>query len=349
MSTQRDSMSIRFADGTKGLIITEISTGKLDLTAEYEDELVYYCADHVDKSWVITRGSDKTNIGETATRKEAIAQIILDVRKNQVRTARKYILTTVSGREFEVVATSEVLAKKAVRFKCDILPTEELYTKEIKNEADETKQKKAKIGEYADFICEKDVRVLNDNTTMMIERTTGGCDITITTKIDGVLVSSGAIKTVKKEHVKKVFYWVQLEKGEWVVRLCVNGFYYNSVELNRTMTKKDAILTVIERHTSNHWYDFGNNEECFVTDYEASEIGKVVADYKQEEIEYIREYDGQHFKAYPNGYVFECDDIEEPKNTIKTEEEEAENEHFVKQMSDVKGGEEDDGGKSVAE
>lgn len=180
----------------------------------------------------------------------------------------------------------------------------------------------------------KEVHVLNDNTTMTIEHTTGRCDITITTKINGVLVSNGAIKTVKEQHEEKEFYWIQLEKGEWVIRLCVNGFCYNTLELRRTMTKKDAILTVIDRHTSKHWYDFGNNEECFATDYEASVIGKVVADFRQEEVEYIREYDGQHFKAYPNGYVFECDDIEEPKNTIKTEEEEeAENEHFIKQMT----------------
>ena len=152
MSVRREEYGIRFTDGTHGIIITEFHKGVIDLQAEYEDVIVYYCVEHVGKSWNITRGFDKVNIGETATQKEAIAQIILDVRKNQVRSARTYILTTVSGREFEVVATSEHLAKKAVRFKCRV--HEELNTKEIKNVSDETKQKKAKIGEYADFICE---------------------------------------------------------------------------------------------------------------------------------------------------------------------------------------------------
>ena len=179
----------------------------------------------------------------------------------------------------------------------------------------------------------KETQVLNDNTTMTIEYTNGRCDIEITSNIKGVVVSEGVIERLEKPHEEKVFYWIQLEKSEWVVRLCVNGFCYNTVELNRTYTKKDAIQTVIDRHTSMHCYDFGLYGDWFTTEFEAQLISKVIADYYQAEFVYVREYDGQHIKAYPNGYVFECDDIEVPENTIKSEEEEAE--HFVKQMSDA--------------
>ena len=179
----------------------------------------------------------------------------------------------------------------------------------------------------------KETQVLNDNTTMTIEYTKGRCDIEITSNIKGVVVSEGVIERLEKPHEEKVFYWIQLEKSEWVVRLCVNGFCYNTVELNRTYTKKDAIQTVIDRHTSMHCYDFGLYGDWFTTEFEAQLISKVIADYYQAEFVYVREYDGQHIKAYPNGYVFECDDIEVPENTIKSEEEEAE--HFVKQMSDA--------------
>lgn len=182
----------------------------------------------------------------------------------------------------------------------------------------------------------KETTVLNDNTTMTIEHTIGRCDITITAMIKGVLVSNGVIHVEEEPHEEKAFYWIELEKSEWVIRLCVNGFfYYNSVEIGRTMTKKDAIQTVIERHTSNHWYDFGYYGECFVTEFEAQSISKVIADYEQSAFVYVREYDDRHLKVYPNGYVFECESIEAPKNTIKSEEEEeAANEHFVKQMSE---------------
>lgn len=182
----------------------------------------------------------------------------------------------------------------------------------------------------------KEMRVLNDNTTMTIEHTIGRCDITITTMIKGVFVSNGVIHVDGKVHEEKAFYWIELKKGEWIISFCVNGFCYNSVEIGRTMTKKEAILTIIDRHTSNHWYDFGCYGECFVSEFEAQTISKVIADYAQSEFVYVREYDGGHFKAYPNGYVFEYDEsIEEPENTIKSEEEEeAENEYFVNQMSE---------------
>lgn len=181
----------------------------------------------------------------------------------------------------------------------------------------------------------KETQVLNENTTMTIEHTKGRCDIEITSNIRGIVISDGVIERVEKPHEEKTFYWIQFEGTEWVVRLCVNGFCYNTVELNRTYTKKEAIQTVIDRHTSQHCYDFGLYGDWFTTEFEVNLISKVIADYYQDEFEYVREYDGQHIKAYPNGYVFECDDIEVPGNTIKSEEEEAAAaEHFVKQMSE---------------
>lgn len=182
----------------------------------------------------------------------------------------------------------------------------------------------------------KETQVLNENTTMTIEYTKGRCDIEITSNVRGVVIIEGVIERVEKPHEEKEFYWIQFEGAEWVVRLCVNGFCYNAVELNRTYTKKEAIQTVIDRHTSKHCYDFGLYGEWFTTEFEAQLISKVIADYYQEEFEYIREYDGGHIKAYPNSYVFERDDIEVPENTIKSEEEEeAAAEYFVKQMSDA--------------
>lgn len=180
----------------------------------------------------------------------------------------------------------------------------------------------------------KETSVLNDNTTMTIEYTKGRCDIEITSNIKGVFVCDGVIEILEKPHEEKTFYWIQFEDKEWVVRLCVNGFCYNAVELNRTHTKKEAIQTVIDRHTSKHCYDFGLYGDWFTTEFESQLISKVIADYYQDDFEYIREYDGQHIKAYPNGYVFECDEIEVPENTIKSEEESAA-EHFVNQMSDA--------------
>lgn len=181
----------------------------------------------------------------------------------------------------------------------------------------------------------KETQVLNENTTMTIEHTKVRCDIEITSNIKGVIVSDGVIEILEKPHEEKAFYWIEFDKTDWIIRLCVNGFCYNSVEIGRTDTKKEAIQTVIDRHTSHHCYDFGLYGEWFTTEFEAQLISKLIADYYQEEFEYIREYDGQHIKAYPNGYVFECDDIEVPENTIKSEEEEeAEAEHFVKQMSE---------------
>lgn len=179
----------------------------------------------------------------------------------------------------------------------------------------------------------KETQVLNENTTMTIEHTKGRCDIEITSNIKGVVVSEGVIEILEKPHEEKIFYWIEFDKTDWIIRLCVNGFCYNSVEIGRTYTKKEAIQTVIDRHTSQHCYDFGLYGEWFTTEFEAQLISKVIADYYQEDFEYIREYDGQHIKAYPNGYVFECDDIEVPENTIKSEEEAAA-EHFVKQMSE---------------
>ncbi len=182
----------------------------------------------------------------------------------------------------------------------------------------------------------KEKRVLNDNTTMDIEYTKGRCDIEIISNIKGVVISDGVIEILEKPYEEKVFYWIQFEGTEWVVRLCVNGFCYNAVELNRTYTKKEAIQTVIDIHTSTHCYDFGFYGEWFTTEFEAQLISKVIADYYQDDFVYVREYDGQHIKAYPNGYVFECDDIEVLENTIKSEEEEeAAAEHFVNQMFDA--------------
>lgn len=157
MRVKKEQLSIKFIDGTSGTITTETITGRVDVKAEYADVRVYYYTEHVNNQWVVKRCNegfcyDAVIIAEKETRKEAIAEIILDVRKNQVRTARTYILTTVSGREFEVVATSEHLAKKCVRFECAI-KEENLITKEIKK-ADEIKQLKARIGPYADFINE---------------------------------------------------------------------------------------------------------------------------------------------------------------------------------------------------
>lgn len=154
---KKDEMVIEFTDGTKGLLSMETIKGRVDVKAEYVDVRVYYYTEHVNNQWVVKRCTggfcyDFVIIAEKATRKEAIAEIILDVRKNQVRTANTYILETSTGRMFEVVATSEHLAKKCVRFKCGV-SEQNLITKEIKK-ADETKQQKARIGEYADFINE---------------------------------------------------------------------------------------------------------------------------------------------------------------------------------------------------
>lgn len=157
MSVKKEQLSITFTDGTSGTITTETIKGRVDVKAEYEDVRIYYYTEKVDNSWLVKKCNDgrcydTVIIAKTATRKEAIAGIILDVRKNQVRTAYTYILETSSGRMFEVVATSESLAKKCVRFECGIA-VEKLYTKEIK-EADDSKQQKAKIGGFADFINE---------------------------------------------------------------------------------------------------------------------------------------------------------------------------------------------------
>lgn len=168
----------------------------------------------------------------------------------------------------------------------------------------------------------KEIQVLNENTTMTIEHTKGRCDIEITSNVRGIVISEGVIERAEKPHEEKAFYWIEFDKTDWVIRLCVNGFCYNSVEIGRTYTKKDAIMTVIDIHTSKHCYDFGLYGDWFTTEFEAQLISKAIADYYQEEFEYIREYDGQHIKAYPNCYVFECDDIEVPENTIKSEEEE---------------------------
>ena len=159
----------------------------------------------------------------------------------------------------------------------------------------------------------KETQVLNDNTTMTIEHTKCRCDIEITSNIRGIVISDGVIERVEKPHEEKTFYWIQFECTEWVVRLCVNGFCYNTVELSRTHTKKEAIQTVIDRHTSQHCYDFGLYGDLFTTEFESQLISKVIADYYEDEFVYVREYDGQHIKAYPNGYVFECDDIEVPE------------------------------------
>lgn len=153
----KEEMTIEFADGTNGVLTMETIKGRVDVKAEYVDVCVYYYIEHVNKQWVVKRSNegfcyDAVIIAEKVTRKEAIAEIILDVRKNQVRTANTYILETRSGRMFEVVATSEHLAKKCVRFECGIAE-EKLNTKEIKK-ADEIKQQKARIGGYADFINE---------------------------------------------------------------------------------------------------------------------------------------------------------------------------------------------------
>lgn len=157
MSVKKEQLSITFTDGTTGTITTETIKGRVDVKAEYEDVRIYYYTEKVGKSWLVKRCNDgrcydTVNIAETATRKEAIAEIILDARKNQVRTAYTYILETISGRTFEVVATSECLAKKCVRFECAI-SEDKLHTKEIKK-ADDAKQLKAKIGGFADFINE---------------------------------------------------------------------------------------------------------------------------------------------------------------------------------------------------
>lgn len=154
---KKEQMTIEFADGTKGLITLETIKGRVDVKAEYVDVRVFYYTEHVNNQCVVKRCNgdfcyDAVIIAEKATRKEAIAEIILDVRKNQVRTANTYILETSTGRMFEVVATSEHLAKKCVRFKFGV-SDQDLSTKEIKK-ADETKQQKARIGEYADFINE---------------------------------------------------------------------------------------------------------------------------------------------------------------------------------------------------
>lgn len=153
----KEITEITFADGTKGTITTETITGRVDVKAEYADVRVYYYIEHVKNKWAVKKCNDgrcydTVVIAEPATRKEGIAEIIMDVRKNQVRTANTYILETNSDRVFEVVATSENLAKKCVRFKCGV-SEQNLITKEIKK-ADETKQQKARIGEYADFINE---------------------------------------------------------------------------------------------------------------------------------------------------------------------------------------------------
>lgn len=157
MSVKKKQLSITFTDGTTGTITAETIKGRVDVKAEYEDVRIYYYTEKVGKSWLVNRCNDgccydTIIIAETATRKEAIAEIILDVRKNQVRTAYTYILETSSGRMFEVVATSECLAKKCVRFECAI-SEDKLHTKEIKK-VDAAKQHKAKIGGFADFINE---------------------------------------------------------------------------------------------------------------------------------------------------------------------------------------------------
>lgn len=150
-------ITITFDDGTKGTITNEIGNGRLDVKAEYAGVKEFYYTEHVDNSWIVKKCIDgfcynAVVIANTQTRKEAFAEICLSVRKNQARTAYTYIIGTPTGAQYTVVATSEILAMKCVRFKRGI-ELERLFVKEYWRSADD-KQSKAKIGEYADFIKE---------------------------------------------------------------------------------------------------------------------------------------------------------------------------------------------------
>lgn len=74
------------------------------------------------------------------------------ITNKQTRTAYTYIIGRPTGEQYIVVATSEELAKKCVRFKRGVA-LENMFVKEYWRSADD-KQSKAKIGEYADFINE---------------------------------------------------------------------------------------------------------------------------------------------------------------------------------------------------
>lgn len=154
---RKEVITITFDDGTKGTMTNEIIKGRIDVKAEYEGVIEYYYTEHVDNSWIVKKCIDgfcynAVVIANRQTRKDAFAEICLQVRKNQARTAYTYIIVATSGEQYTVVATSETLAKECVRFKRGI-ELECLFVKEYWKSADD-KQSKAKIGEYADFINE---------------------------------------------------------------------------------------------------------------------------------------------------------------------------------------------------
>ena len=154
---RKEVITITFDDGTKGTITNEIVKGRVDVTAEYAGVKEFYYTELVDSSWIVKKCIDgfcynAVVIANKQTRKEAFAEICLCVRKNQARTAYTYIIGTPTGEQYTVVATSEELAMKCVRFKRG----NELECLFVKGYwiASDDKQSKAKIGEYADFINE---------------------------------------------------------------------------------------------------------------------------------------------------------------------------------------------------
>lgn len=129
----------------------------MDVIAEYAGVKEFYYTEHADSSWLVKKFIDgfcynAVVIANKQTRKDAFAEICLCIRKNQARTAYTYIIGTPTGEQYTVVATSEELAMKCVRFKRG-KELERLFVKEYWR-SDDDKQSKAKIGEYADFINE---------------------------------------------------------------------------------------------------------------------------------------------------------------------------------------------------
>lgn len=154
---RKEVSTITFDDGTKGTITNEIVKGRVDVKVEYAGVKEFYYTEVVDSSWIVKKCIDgfcynAVVIANKQTRKEAIAEIFLCVRKNQARTAYTYIIGTPTGEQYTVVSTSETLAKECVRFKRGV-ELERMFVKEYWL-SDDDKQIKAKIGEYADFINE---------------------------------------------------------------------------------------------------------------------------------------------------------------------------------------------------
>lgn len=98
---KKEITEITFADGTKGTITTETIKGRVDVKAEYADVRVYYYTEHVNSKWCVKKCNDgrcydTVIIAEKATRKEALSEIIQDVKRNQAITSDSAELPTPS-------------------------------------------------------------------------------------------------------------------------------------------------------------------------------------------------------------------------------------------------------------